>query len=85
MYAIRSYYAAIGLQEERAEHVDHRRADHQVRAPRVNGADEPAERHLRHDELNALVGLRRRRSIVEQQQDAREDLNHEKEQSYNFV
>ena len=43
---------------------------------------EPAERHARHDETDALVGLRGARPVVQQQQGARDDLHEEEEQRH---
>ena len=49
--------------------------------PAVDGADEPAERHLRHDELDAFerrIGATN--FIVEHQEDAGGDLDAEEEE-----
>ena len=59
-----------------------RRDDQQVRRPAVDVANQPAEWHLRHDELHALVRFGRARPVVEEQQNAGEDLNGEKEQRH---
>jgi hypothetical protein len=56
--------------------------DEQVGRPGMNRTDQPAERHSRHDELNALERLLVRRSIVEQQQDAGRHLDPEQEQRH---
>ena len=57
-------------------------ADQQIRRPAVDVANQPAELHLRDDELHALVGFGRARPVVEQQQDAGEHLHAEQEQRH---
>ena len=42
-------------------------------------ANQPAELHLRDDELDAFVGFGRARAVVEQQENAREHLHAEQE------
>src|SRR5581483_8463707 len=71
---------SVRLQEEDTEQVRERRADQQVRRPAVDVANQPAESHLRHDELDALVRFGGARPVVEQEQDAGEDLHAEEEQ-----
>ena len=72
----------VRVQEHHAEKVREGRGDHQVGRPRVNRPHEPAERHARHDERHALVGLRGARPVVEQQQRAGDDLDEEEEQRH---
>ena len=59
-----------------------RQANQQIRRPAVDVANQPAERHLGDDELDALVRLAGARTVVEQQQNAGEDLNGEQEQRH---
>ena len=66
---------AVGLQEEGREHVDEEDADEDVGRPAVDGADEPAELDLAHDELDALVGGVDRGRVIEQEHDPRGDLD----------
>ena len=70
---------AIRLQHHRAEHVEHQRNDHQVRAPTVDRTDQPAERNLGRQKTNALVGGRFTRLIVHEQEHAGNHLDDEKE------
>ena len=72
----------VRLEEEDAEEVRERRRDEEVGRPAVDVADQPAELHLRDDELDALVGFRRARAVVEQQQDAGGHLDGEQEQRH---
>ena len=64
----------VGLEEHDAEQVHERHEDHEVRAPRVDGADEPSELDLGHEELNGLVGALRARPVVEEEQNARDAI-----------
>src|SRR5262245_48428822 len=57
-------------------------SDQQIRRPAVNVANQPAEFHLRHNELHALVRLGRARPVIEEQEDAGENLNAEEEQRH---
>ena len=54
---------------------DHRH--HEVAAHHVHQAEKPAIGHLVHDELDALKGVLVRGNIVEEQQNAGEDLEDE--------
>jgi hypothetical protein len=72
----------VGLQEERAEHVHEGQQNEQVRRPAVDVPDEPPELHLRHDELDALVGLVGARPVVQQEHDAGRDLHADQEQRH---
>src|SRR5262249_51457090 len=74
--------SAIRLEQEDAEHVDHGRADHEVGAPRMDGADQPAELDLRHEEAHALVRFVGAGAVVEEQQDAGRHLHAEQEQRH---
>jgi hypothetical protein len=60
--------------------VRERDGNQQVGRPAVHVPDQPAELHLRHDELHALVGFGGARAVVEQQQDAGGDLDGEQKQ-----
>ena len=71
---------AVRVQEHDAEHMDEGDEDDEVRRPAMDGADEPAELHVRHDELHAVEGLGDRGAIVEQQQDSGHHLDDEQEQ-----
>ena len=55
-------------------------ADHEVRAPAVHGAQEPAERLLVVEGLQAVPGLVGRRHVDEREADAGDDLEHEERQ-----
>ncbi len=72
----------VRLEQEDAEEVREREADQQVGRPAVDVANQPAELHLRDDELDALVGFGGARPVVEQQQDAGEHLDAEQEQRH---
>ena len=48
--------------------------DHEARAPDVQAAQQPAERHLLDQEAHAVVGQRRRRHVVHRQADAGHEL-----------
>src|SRR5262249_47501597 len=73
---------AVRLQEKDAEEMRERERDQQVRGPAVDVANQPAELHLRDDELDALVRFGGARQIVEQEQDAGEDLDAEQKQRH---
>src|SRR5215831_17810403 len=45
---------SVSAQEEHTEHVNEQRRYHQVGGPAVQGANQPPESHLRHDELDTL-------------------------------
>ena len=70
---------AVGLHEVDGEHVDEDGEDEEVGAPGVGGADEPAEVHDVGDLADALEGLGAG-AVVDQQQDAGEDLDEEEEE-----
>ncbi len=67
----------VGSEHEDLDHVDEHDGDHEVRAPAVNGAQEPAERDVVVEELEARPGLARGRRVDEREQDAGDDLQHE--------
>ena len=54
----------------------------QIRRPAVDVANQPAELHLRDDELDTLIRFAGARTIVEQQQNAGEDLHREQKQRH---
>ena len=74
--------SAIRLEEEDRDQVGENHAHEEVGSPRVNRPDEPAERHVGHDVLNALESLRRARPVVEEQEDSRRDLYEEEKQRH---
>ena len=67
----------VGAGEEDPHLVQHDGGDHQRGAPLVQAAQVPAERGLFGDVAHRLVRRRRRRLIVERQQDAGHDLDDE--------
>src|ERR1051326_1780207 len=75
-------WASVGAHEIDAEHGNEQSRDHEVGRPTVYGAYEPAELHVRHDELYALERVLGARSVVEQQEDARADLHREEEERH---
>ena len=56
--------------------------DHQIGRPGMNGSDQPAKFHLGHEKLNRLEGLGGTRSIIKQEQNTGDDLDHEQKQSH---
>ncbi len=72
----------VGLQKQHAEEVQEGREDHQVGRPVVDRANEPAELHLGHQELDRLVRVLGARSVVEEQKDTGDHLNEEEEESH---
>ena len=70
----------IRLLEVHAEHMYERRKDKEVRRPTMDRANQPAELHLRHDELNALERELLAPLVVEEKQNAGDHLNDEEEQ-----
>ena len=56
--------------------------DQQIGRPAVDVANQPAELHLRDDELHALVGFLGARPVVEEQQNAGGDLDAEEKQRH---
>src|SRR5204863_5859225 len=70
---------AIRLQEEDAEEVREREADQQIRRPAVHVANQPPEFDLRDDELHRLVRFGRARPVIEEEENAGEDLYAEEE------
>ncbi len=67
--------STVGLQQQYAEQMKERREYHQVRRPMVYRADQPAEVDLRHQELNRLVRVLSARPVVEEKQNASNDLD----------
>src|SRR5207249_5948073 len=68
---------SIRFQNEDAEEVCEGQTNQQIRRPAVDVANQPAELHLRDDELDTLIRFAGARTIVEQQQNAGEDLHRE--------
>src|ERR1022692_2338906 len=68
---------AVRFKEQHAEHVRERGKDHQVGRPGVDRPNQPAKLHLGHDELHALEGLVGTRTVIQEQQDPGQHLNHE--------
>ena len=72
----------VGLHEVDGGQVGEREEDHQVRRPRVDGAQEPSEGHGGHDELHRLEGALRRRPVVQHEEHAGHDLHDEEEEGH---
>ena len=70
----------VGAEQEHLHHVDEHDRDHEVRAPAVQRAEEPAERDLVVQGLQAAPGLVRRRHVDERQADAGHELQAEDDQ-----
>ena len=66
--------------EVRAGHVEHDGQRHERRTPGVDLADQPAEADFAGDVLDGLVRLLQRRAVVEQEQNAGDELAQEREQ-----
>ena len=64
----------ISAKEEDLAHVDQHHGDHEVRAPAMHRAQEPAQRELMVQHLQTVPGLARRGYIDDGQQDAGNDL-----------
>ncbi len=73
---------AICLEQPHAKEVEEQREDHQVRRPRVDRADQPAELHLPHQKLDGLICLLGTGAVVEDQENTRGHLNQEKEECH---
>ncbi len=67
----------VGAEEEDLHHVDEDDGDHEVGAPAVHGAQEPAEFDVVVEELKAVPGVGRGGCVDEREQDAGHDLEHE--------
>ena len=67
----------VGAEEEHLHHVEQDDRDHEVRAPAVQRAQEPAERLLVVEALEAAPRLVGRRHVDERQADAGHDLQDE--------
>ena len=67
----------VCAEEEHLDHVNEDDGDHEVRAPAVQGANEPAERDLAIEGLQAVPGLAGRGHIDEGEKDAGRDLDRE--------
>ncbi len=66
----------VGTEQEDLRHVDEQHGQHEVGAPPVNGAQEPAEGDLAVERLEALPCLRRRGDVDQSEQDAGGELQH---------
>ena len=71
---------AVGLEKQDAEHVGKGGEDHQIGGPGVDGTNQPAKLHAGHDVLHAFEGLVGAGTVIEQQQDAGEHLDHEEKE-----
>ena len=67
--------------DEHAQHVDEDHQHHQTGAPVMDAADQPAEGHIVHDVLDAVVGVIGRGGVIDGQEDARQPLQNKKEQT----
>ena len=67
----------VSSEKEHLHHVDQDDRDHEVRAPAVQGANEPAERDLVIENLQAVPCFSRGRHIEEGEQNAGDQLEHE--------
>ena len=70
----------VGFHHKRREHVQRHHPDEDVRRPAVDRAHEPAEGDLPRDALDALVGGRGPGLVVEEEQQARPELDQEQEE-----
>ncbi len=65
----------VGSPEERLQHVDDHRHQHEARPPVVQPPHQPAQRQLPGDEGGRLIGRVRRRHVVDHQQHAGAQLH----------
>jgi hypothetical protein len=66
--------------DDDAQHVDNGSNDDEAGAEHVQAAHDPSERDLLHDIAHAVIGRRRRRHVVEAQDDPAGELDAEQEQ-----
>ena len=69
----------VGAEQHDLDHVEEDDRHHEVGAPAVHRAQEPAEGLLVVEDLQALEGLVRRRHVDEGEADAGDDLQHEED------
>ena len=67
----------VGAEQKHLRHVDEDNGDHEVRSPAVQRAQEPAQRNLVIQNVEAVPRLARRRHIDQRQQNAGDDLQKE--------
>ena len=69
----------VGAIQKYLDHVQHHHHDHHAGAPVMEPANQPARCQFGEDVSHAVIGIARRRRVVERQQGARKCLGHEQE------
>ena len=67
----------VGAEEEDLSHVDQDNGDHEVRAPAMQGSNEPPERDVVIENLQAVPGLSRGGHVDQRKQNSGDDLKQE--------